>query len=224
MSRFLIVGTGRSGTRFMSHLMRSAGINCGHESVYTLKFATQNAPSRDRRPSWGNYEADSSWLAVPYLDRLDIPSIQVVRHPLATVQSMLELGWFSGQRRNVIPQIIFSSRPEIRYEKTRPDKCLAFWIYWNQTAQMYARRWFSLEHFNYWDMKMLLGEVGQPADRKVDWNVMEKLADDPVATNKKPKDEREPWDITWDSFRPRLKKIARRMAVDFGCPATWRDQ
>ena len=34
MIEYLIIGTGRSGTGFMAHLLTNFGIRCGHESIF----------------------------------------------------------------------------------------------------------------------------------------------------------------------------------------------
>ncbi len=83
--RFLVVGTGRSGTTFTTALLQRAGIAVEHEAVFT-----QTGP---RDP--GRLEGDVSWMAVPYLARFPGPILHQVREPLAVIDSLLDLGLFA---------------------------------------------------------------------------------------------------------------------------------
>ena len=68
----LIVGTGRSGTGWCAQVLRRAGLNCGHQSVFKHEHTlTQTLPA------WGDYDADSSYEAVPMLPRL-YPNVYVI--------------------------------------------------------------------------------------------------------------------------------------------------
>ena len=58
--RVLITGTGRCGTGWMARALTAAGAPCGHEAAFTA-----------RGHGDCDWVAESSWLAAPYLDRLD---------------------------------------------------------------------------------------------------------------------------------------------------------
>lgn len=87
--KYIVTGTGRCGTMFMSKFLTSAGINCGHELIFTndgISAARQNIKS------YNNFEADSSYMAAPYLQS-DLLSnsriIHIVREPMMVINSFV---------------------------------------------------------------------------------------------------------------------------------------
>ena len=82
MPKFLITGCGRSGTGFYSKLLNENGISCGHESYINY-----------RGIKCQNFIAESSWLAIPYLDLLDknLSILRTLRNPLLVINSFYEL-------------------------------------------------------------------------------------------------------------------------------------
>lgn len=75
--RVLITGTGRCGTGWMARALTAAGAPCGHEAAFTA-----------RGHGDCDWVAESSWLAAPYLDRLDgVYVVHLVRDPLKTIAS-----------------------------------------------------------------------------------------------------------------------------------------
>jgi hypothetical protein len=76
--RFVIVGTGRSGTRYISHLLRAAGIRCGHENWWRLD---DNQATR--------LEGDASWIATFQVDDFAGQVFHQIRDPLRVVSSFL---------------------------------------------------------------------------------------------------------------------------------------
>lgn len=83
---FVVVGTGRCGTGFTAEALQGRGVDAGHEERFTVD------PSRRR----DDLDGDVSWLAVPYLDRLDVPVVHQVRHPVDTVRSLVGIEMFSS--------------------------------------------------------------------------------------------------------------------------------
>lgn len=85
MSRVLITGIGRSGTGYMARVLSECGLPCGHERVFNLHTKDPD--------DWGSRQAESSWLAVPWLGRLlteDVLVYQLVRDPLRWLDSWVE--------------------------------------------------------------------------------------------------------------------------------------
>lgn len=114
--RYLVCGTGRSGSVYMARLMTSLGIPCGHESIFDWhglevakrrvlgeEFLSLSGASMIRKnlvtetneeiePWWDleNLQAESSYMAAPFLNQPEfsnIPLLHVVRHPIRVVQS-----------------------------------------------------------------------------------------------------------------------------------------
>lgn len=87
--RAVIIGTGRSGTGYMSRVVTEATghATCGHEAWFRA--------IGDPEPG---FDVDSSWLALPAME-VGIwfgPAVHVVRHPVATVASLLRTELFGA--------------------------------------------------------------------------------------------------------------------------------
>jgi len=117
MIKYLITGTGRSGTVYMARLLSSLGIMCGHESIFqkdALDFSlirlknkkerilsdTSRVAIRDidnniiyEKEIWFKPDeqiAESSYMAAPFLDHkslADCKIIHVVRNPIKVISS-----------------------------------------------------------------------------------------------------------------------------------------
>lgn len=106
--KYLITGTGRCGTVYLSRLLTSIGMPCGHESIfgtYGLMFALRRMNGLDPCYNSGCSildgeqeevieipESESSYLAAPYLSSGLFHQGQVihlVRHPLVVINSFV---------------------------------------------------------------------------------------------------------------------------------------
>jgi hypothetical protein len=76
--RFVIVGTGRSGTRYISRLLRAVGIKCGHENWWSLK---EEPTTR--------LHGDASWVATFRLTEYSGQIFHQIRDPLLVVNSLV---------------------------------------------------------------------------------------------------------------------------------------
>jgi len=110
--KYIVTGTGRSGTVYLARVLTSVGIPCGHETIFDyhgLEVAIDRIEGRRPLklsdvsminfegghctviPEWladiNSIEADSSYLSAPYLDRMDVVSIHAVRDPIKVVNS-----------------------------------------------------------------------------------------------------------------------------------------
>lgn len=95
--RWIFTGTGRCGTGYVSKVLQSAGIRCGHEDVFN-RAGWEHAA---HKMGYGHWEADASWLAAPWLSRVreEFPNVCVVhlvRHPRDVIASWLSNGVFGG--------------------------------------------------------------------------------------------------------------------------------
>lgn len=204
----MVTGTGRCGTRYASHVLRAAGVECGHEDVFT--FPTVN---KGRAPEWGGLGADVSWLAVPHLPRLDARTILLVRHPLDVTHSMLALGWFADGQRLLVSRAVERFRPEVLAETTRADRCLALWVHWNTAALPYA---FDVVRFEDMvaDPRALLAPAcvtGRPTAA-----ALAEIRADPARVNDKADKKTPTARPEWTDFRPALARAAARAASMFG--------
>lgn len=146
----------------MSQLLSAAGIPCGHESVFD--FRTPEAIAGLGHPDWRGYLADSSWQAVPFLDRFPYPTVLVVRNPLHMVNSYMDLGFFTeAELRNPVHQTLRPFVPEAYEQDTEQDSILCVWFALNVGALRHAEMLFRLEDFHATELERLLRWAG--ADR-----------------------------------------------------------
>lgn len=90
--RYLVAGTGRSGTAFISRALTLAGGRCGHESVLNH----DRAGSRRRlRTNPEDLLGDSSLAAFAYLlepELAEVPVLHLLRNPVDVVASWAATG------------------------------------------------------------------------------------------------------------------------------------
>ena len=88
--RFVITGTGRSGTAYISAQLRAVGINCGHEQWWN-PHGTKSL----------RLAGDASWLALFHLDAYRGAVFHQVRDPIRVIASLastsLDARWREGR-------------------------------------------------------------------------------------------------------------------------------
>lgn len=165
--KFLVAGTGRCGTVFMSKWLTSVGIPCGHEAVFNLankelilsRLSGETSPTRsscsmreDRHllPNYKKQElvADATYMAVPYLNWPEVKKlslIHVVRHPLKVISSFVfDMNYFKQQERNKFnvegwEQWIYQQCPELLEVKNPIERAALYYILWNRRIEQCRR-------------------------------------------------------------------------------------
>jgi hypothetical protein len=130
--RFVVVGSGRSATRYASELFCQLGVPCGHESF----FAAQRAEA-------SSFVGDASFGAVPFLAGFDGVVLHQVRHPLAVLRSILATGFFvrPGQYAPYL-ELIERELPGMASRADPVRKAMHFIVQWNLLCEPFARlRW-----------------------------------------------------------------------------------
>lgn len=103
--KVLVTGVGRCGTTYMAHLLTKMGIPCGHEAIFTVK-GLEEAKNRLKNPELISFsqcsedlplwtdpweiQADSSYLAAPFLNNSILKNtkvIRILRNPLEVIAS-----------------------------------------------------------------------------------------------------------------------------------------
>lgn len=194
--RFVITGTGRSGTKWCATVLRVAGIACGHEQVFTTANLSTHASA-----SWGVLQGDSSLAAVPHLGRLDCRRVLVVRHPLDVAASFARVGGFLvGNQPAGLLRYLHRQHPSIFVRPDEVSAAVAYWTEWNRTAVEHADRVVLLEDLT---PDLLYETVGvEPA-----WPPY------PIARmNVGPTGDRPQWDDLSDD----LRDSAQALAAEFG--------
>lgn len=132
---FVILSTGRAGSTYSAHLLKQAGLNCAHEM-----FFTPNGFFRSLR-----YDGDSSWLAVPYLEKSQQKSQKVVhqvRNPLDVVSSYQGIGFFDPKNKSP-----FANFVREHFEVTGDPllDSVRFWVEWNLRAERLSEKTYLFE-------------------------------------------------------------------------------
>lgn len=166
MHRFLVTGSGHSGTRYIAELLRTCGVPTGHEWVY--------GPGGSRLP-WGRLVGDVSLYVVPTLAdpqetawrrKAGVRTIvHVVRDPRLVIASWLRSGVFGDESdpaaHEALHRTIRGFAPEVFTEPTALRRAAAFWVRWVDEAEAWADRTFLIEGL---DAEELLRCVGYPCD------------------------------------------------------------
>ena len=140
--QYLIVGTGRSGTGFMSRLFTSVGLLCGHESVFGADWWQSKRGGEFESRVNKQLKAESSWMAVPYMERIKEAfepkaMIHVVRHPSPVIRSLTAINMFvdSNKQTEAWRDFIYHHMPQIQQYKTPLERAASFYISWNQLIE-----------------------------------------------------------------------------------------
>ena len=152
--QYLVTGMPRSGTVYMARLLTSAGLMCGHESIFALdgiegaiqalsdEYVKTSVVSNDVPESWFNHRtqvAESSYLAAPFLDHsclADTRIIHVVRNPLLVISSLLlDVDFF--KEKDQIPYLDFVHKhlPELKKINNEIERITAYYVWWNNLLE-----------------------------------------------------------------------------------------
>lgn len=145
--RFLIVGTGRSGTTYCQAVFRVCGVNVSHQTVFNWDSW------QTRSWDWGDSVGEASFMAVPLLPVIvkrepGTAIILVRRAAERVVASWLKRGLFGDDMgaeypgftkalNELFPHVLRASTPQERGE--------SFVHEWNTYAAKYADVIFDLE-------------------------------------------------------------------------------
>lgn len=172
--KYLITGTGRCGTKFVSQLLTSAGVTCGHESIFSIDIKDQPT-----------LLADSSWLAAPSILSLnkDCKIIHLVRDPIKVISSLMKIRFFALPTAMVgdsrwfqqyeYTKFVYKQFPGITTQHKELDKCVSFYICWNflieemLKTRRYATIRYKIEDVDE-DPKKFLTDIGvDPGDKEL---------------------------------------------------------
>ena len=128
MTEIIITGCGNSGTGWAAAVMNQLGVKCGHESVF-------NHAELQRRPPW----ADSSWAAIPFLDRHPRASVVwIVRNPIRVVRSATRIGFLGDGAHFDTPYANFvrRHRPDIFDAADHLGRLIRWVARWDEPASL----------------------------------------------------------------------------------------
>jgi tetratricopeptide (TPR) repeat protein len=158
--KLVFTGPGRSGTGYISRLLTEAGILCGHEIVfgpYTTSI------------DWREFDADSSWLAVPWLSTLgaDVLVVHLTRDFLPCAQSWAGVGQFDENAHpNHGPYLDAVERfaPGILQMDDRLARIASYWTIWNESAARRSNCHLRIEDVNEGSVSSILELAGHTVD------------------------------------------------------------
>jgi hypothetical protein len=120
LSRILIIGCGRSGTRYASKVLRQCGLEIGHEKE--------------------GKDGMSSWMAIGNSEKLQAYDCiyHQVREPLGVISSfhtVMKRTW----------RKIYDTESRIVSGETLLLRCMKYWLYWNQLCEEKAKMTYQVE-------------------------------------------------------------------------------
>lgn len=184
--RYLIVGTGRSGTVSLAKLLTKAGIACGHETVFdilgskgaearlngtlplTLSYCSTHQRLEDRTwkelPLWlydlNSIRADASYMAVPFIQQFkeQLEVIHVVRNPIKVVHSFCNSLWYfqTETPQNEYEEFIYKYVPELTQKIPRLDRGCLYYVRWTQKILKHVKDVYRVEQ----DLPKLFQHLG----------------------------------------------------------------
>lgn len=125
----LIVGTGRSGTSWISETLQQSGLETGHQTIRHAHTLGEPLPPLP--------DIVVSFEAVPLIGRLKASKILVVREPAATVGSWLTKGAFQDDMRSefaVWSAVLDRWFPNVLQQPSPILRGFRYWIDWNMHA------------------------------------------------------------------------------------------
>jgi len=154
---FVVVGSGRSGTTYISTLLRKVGINCGHEEWFT-PFVHQRKTGLD---------GDASWMAVPVLQEYGGKVLVQGRHPLSVVRSLA--GYDHGAfMRGDLPNAVFwqmkvQALPLLALRRDAVYNSAVWWIATYEKALAHADMAWRVEEMSGELLREITRRVGRQA-------------------------------------------------------------
>lgn len=174
--RFVVTGTGRSGTGYTAHLFNATGLRCGHEQAFTEKPALgeraaprvgwvpvlKSPAARVRetiRRGRIDLDGDASWMAAPRLERFRGVSYLQTRHPLPVIRSFMGTRFFSEPKhpaQQKYAAVFFSATGDDMLDAMR------WWVFWNDLAAEHATVVYQLEQLDESMFTGMLERLGVP--------------------------------------------------------------
>lgn len=134
--KILIVGTGRCGTKTLSNLLNQNNIKCGHESIFG-KMVNKEIDENHVIKTIDLYEAESSWLAVPYLGTKYIPKetkiIHLIRDPKKVIKSFLDISLFNG--KGIYYEFMKNNCEQVNDNNSYIVNAINYYLYWNMKIE-----------------------------------------------------------------------------------------
>jgi hypothetical protein len=126
----LITGCGRSGTKYITFLLRRLGLDVRHERMGEDGIASWYMTADTDHSPFGPARRAASFEHI----------YQQVRHPLPVIASAATFKPHTWQ--------FICEHTPIRMEEPLPVRCAKYWYYWNLEAEKIAEWRYRVEHLN----------------------------------------------------------------------------
>lgn len=131
--RIVVTGCGRSGSGYVAKVLAACGLNAGHEAVFG---------PWTRRAEWKGWDADVSWLAVPWLSTMtDELVVHLIRDPVECARSTIGIGFFDDESHPLhgpYLDVIARFCPGVLEQRTPLARFVAYYTVWNETVVRHA--------------------------------------------------------------------------------------
>ena len=206
--RFVITGSGRCGTKYLSNVLTAVGVKTYHETAFS-------ASTRNRWP--GDAAGEASWMASTMLESISCPVVLLVRHPLEVVRSWVEIGFFGRDLDNPTHDPLRHRFPSVYGYEHPADRALAQWYATTAETLRRAEVMIRLELFGPETLQRLTAWAGRPAPLDLCRKV---FAESPPVNHHQRS--RRLTGVTWDpreeKFDASLEKRAKILARTLGYP------
>lgn len=138
--KYIVVGTGRCGTKTVKEFFDDKGIHCSHENIFGIDLN-----------SGEGYSAASSWLAVPHLntDMIsgDAELIHLVRNPLHVIKSFYDISQFDESKKSKYHMYMKKHLPKGFFDSTELGNICKYYMMWNTMIEE-SKPKFGKNHFH----------------------------------------------------------------------------
>ena len=172
----------------------------GHEEMFRPELMKPGSV-----PMWGPFQGESSWLAAPYIEQLNVPTVQLVRNPLDTVRSLVGIGMFEGGNP-AEPYLAFAEEQLGMDLRSLPavEAASTFIVEWSKLIERHNVPRFRVEDLKDPEVLGSLVQVLLKGVRPDRAKIIEATQNVPTDVNSRPRDE----SITWDDVTPELRDLA----------------
>lgn len=169
--KYLVVGTGRSGTVYMARLLSSLGIPCGHESIFSYDGISKAITRLQDGAECSFISSDVKWLkpdailnaecsymAAPYLDHEILKNtkiIHAVRNPMKVITSFVDGFNYFKKNEGDYQKFIYKIFPELLDISNPYNRAAKYYILWNKMIEKRNNFFFNVESSPYKLMKYL---------------------------------------------------------------------
>ena len=140
---FVVIGTGRCGTKFTARFLDNLGIGCSHEAYYTPEGPLLRNKNRYFRAS-----VDASWLAVPFLPDSEQRVLHQVRNPIGVISSFYKLGFFDAKHYPRHRRYVDFAKQYFEFSSSPARSCARWYIQWNKRCEAITTHRIRLESFS----------------------------------------------------------------------------